>query len=171
MSNEKKYTFSDITDIILTLGGLGFSTFITFAIFSAHFTPLPAFIVVATGWLTGGIGGYRLMNRRNEKLTEELKQLRQGSPTYAQSLPATSSYQREIIHAPQPEAVALEVRILDLLAMRKGRITLLETVVYLREPIDKVKPVLEKLQHDGFIGVDVSETGELIYTTDAFRVS
>lgn len=171
MSDEKKYTFSDIVDTLIACAGLGFASLLTlFIIMDRGHVPPPAVLITIMGWLTGGIGGYRLLNRRNKKLTEELKQLKQGHQPYTQNLP-TSTFQREPAQIPQPENATLEVRILDLLAMRKGRITLLEAVVYLREPIDKVKPILEKLQRDGFIGVDVSETGELIYTTDAFRTS
>ncbi len=171
MSDEKKYSFSDIVDVLLGMGGLGFSSLMTMFIFIAHHVPPPAFFILMGGWLAGGIGGYRLLNRRNKKLTEELHQLKQGGHQPSSYNLPTSTYQREIGQIPQNDHPTLEVRILDLLAMRKGRITLLEAVVYLREPIDRIKPILEKLQRDGFIGVDVSESGELIYTTDAFRVS
>lgn len=172
MENEKKYTFGDIVDALLGFGGISIAALLTFIIFMGHQVPIPALLIVLGSWITGGAGSYRLFSRQNKKLKEEIKQLQQGYPQRSNALPANlPTHAMQAQHLPATQAVSLEVRILDLLAMRKGRITLLEAVVYLREPIDQVKPVLEKLQRDGFIGVDVSESGELIYTTDAFRVS
>ena len=171
MSDKKKFSFQDIIDILFSFGGMGIATLLTLFIFSGHHIPPPAFLTVMGAWLAGGIGGYRFLNRRNKELKEEIQALTQGQGAHRQSATlGASSFQREIQHAPAQiaDSVSLEVRILDFMAMKKGRITILEAVVYLREPIDKVKPVLDKLQRDGFIRVDVSETGELIYVTDAF---
>lgn len=174
MSDKKNFSFQDIVDIFLNFGGIAIGSLLTLAIFMAHHVPPPAFLMVMGAWLAGGIGGYRLLNRRNKELKEEIQYLTQGQNRQPSSNQlGASSFQREIhqAHAQIGDSVALEVRILDFMAMKKGRITILEAVVYLREPIDKVKPVLEKLQRDGFIRVDVSETGELIYVTDAFITS
>ncbi|MCU0449043.1 MAG: hypothetical protein MUC97_04240 [Bernardetiaceae bacterium] len=154
-------TLSKVFDYVLTIGGSGISM-----IALANLTHHPGGFLAMLGVMGAGLtGAYRLLQRRHR---QQLLQATQSAETPPAVLPSAKPT------ALPPKALTpnedLQVRLLDIFALHKGRLTLVEMVVYLREPLDRILPVVEYLQKQGLIGADVTETGELIYTTSGFRV-
>jgi hypothetical protein len=146
--------------------------FVSLILTASVHNPSPLIIPALFGVSAWGI--YRSLRNSHRQELEELRTEKQAllekitGHLYLQ--PTRTQTESNTYNSPlKSEKEPLEVRIMDVLALKQGRFTLIEAVVYLREPIDQVLPTLEKLQQSGIIGTDVSDTGEIIYVTSSFR--
>ncbi len=173
--NDKKYNLSDIFDFILAIGGLGFGTLLFFMAMSFNhgfMIPKPALLIDLIAFFLGGLGTTRILLRQKQNRIDELedflppqRHLQHSSysshepilaqPSNNQNLRVASSYQGD-----------LEVRFLEALVHKKNRITLVEAVILVRESIDILLPVIEKLQQKGIIGTEIEENGQIVYVTN-----
>jgi hypothetical protein len=150
---NKKFSFHKLLDRLLAIGGTGVGAALLGACLSSGHVPPQAVLMTFVSFGVGALGGFRLQKRHYEALLAKA----QGTTPSAPGLPADST----------PD---LEVRLLDMLALKKGQFSLVEAVVMLREPIDRVLPVLEKLRKQGVLGTEVSDAGEILYTSSAFQL-
>jgi hypothetical protein len=148
---KQEFFFSKWFDRLLAFGGTGGGLTLLGACMTSIHIPHEAVLMTVVSFGLGALGISRLQKRHYEKLLEQVK----NPPQPAIANPAMGD---------------LEIRLLDMLALKKGQFSLIEAVVLLREPIDKVLPILEKLQRQGMLGTEVSDTGEIIYTSSAFQL-
>jgi hypothetical protein len=150
-------------DYLLAIGGSGISL-----IALAGITHEPGQFLAMLGVMgAGATGAYRLLRRQHQQQLLRANPSVEGPVT---PLPAASP--SPVAHLPQglTPNEDLQVRLLDMFALHKGRLTLVEMVVYLRQPLDRILPMIEYLQKQGLVGADVTDTGELVYTTSSFGV-
>ncbi len=168
---EKQYTFSDIIDAILMVGGFGLSLVICMGVVIADdfFLPKSMFLLQTIALVTMGIGVTRRLVRQKQNKIDELEEFLPPahfthslqSPNQTQNTtPYTNSFSRNT-HFDD----SLEARFLEALIYKQGRITLVETVILMRESIDKILPIIEKLQSKGIIGTELAENGQIIYVS------
>lgn len=171
--NDKKYTVADIIDFIFALGGIGFGTLLFFFMMSFnHFhIPKPAVFIDLFAFFMGGLGTTRLLLRQKQNKIDELEDLlppqRIAQHTHYPEniLPNLSLNQSNLRTQISSFETDLEVRFLEALVHKKNRITLVEAVILVRESIDKLLPVIEKLQQRGIIGTEIEENGQMVYVT------
>lgn len=176
MKDEKKYTFSDIIDFILMLGGWGIGGFLLFIMLAQPRFSIPKPFVFFDLILLflGTIGGTRMLLRQKQDRIEELESLLPSTtPNYMLQSPPQTTPQTNL-HSLQTTApvtrissyeAELEVRFLEALMQKKGRISLVEAVILVRESIDKLLPIIEKLQSKGIIGTEIEPSGQIMYVS------
>ncbi|TAE71039.1 MAG: hypothetical protein EAZ85_10925 [Bacteroidetes bacterium] len=172
--NDKKYSFADIVDFIFALGGIGFGVGLLFLIMTFNrgfYVPKPALLIDLLAFFMGGLGTVRLLLRQKQNKIDELEELLppqrmvQHSHYPENNLPSHSSNNPNVRIPISTYEADLEVRFLEALVHKKNRITLVEAVILVRESIDKLLPVIEKLQKRGIIGTEIEENGQIVYVT------
>jgi hypothetical protein len=166
---EKKYSFADIIDIVLMSGGIFFGILFFFGtMFLNHnfMIPKPAVFIMLLSFFTGGLGSMRLLLRQKEKKIEELEELL--PPQYVAMpnphFPLQPIQPNTIPPQQNPQVIVdLEVKFLEAITQKNGKITLIEAVVLTRESIDKLLPIIEKLQNKGVLGTEILENGQIVY--------
>jgi len=151
---RKKYSVDEIIDWILAIGGSAAGSVMTLVILGSGGAAFEAVLLTVGAWAVAAWGGFRWQKRYYEAL-----------------LTPSQGQKAALPNAQTAQSSDLEVRLLDALALKKGQFTLVEAVVLLREPVDWVLPMLERLQQHGIGGSDVSNTGELLYTTSGFNLA
>ncbi len=172
IKNEQKYTFGDILDALFTIGGFGLSVIICIvAFFEADFMVSKALFFLQTlGLIAGGTGLTRRLLRQKQKQIEELEELvpphllPNNTQNTNQTLSSANSPQKPFYKLPNYED-SLEARFLEALIYKKGKITMVEAVILLRESVDKIIPIIENLQSKGIIGTEIAENGQLVYVS------
>ncbi len=171
MKNDKKYTFSDIIDFFLILGGLGIGTFL-FLVMMAQprfMLPKPVFFIDILLLFLGSIGTGRLLLRQKQDKIEELESLLPPSHAHHLQSPNHNLTSHSHTHIQQQRISSyeadLEVRFLEALMQKKGKISLVEAVILVRESIDTLIPIIEKLQKRGIIGTEIEENGQIVYVS------
>lgn len=149
---KKTYSLSDIVDLLLTFGGFGFTLFILSiwipSLLSVPLVPLKGVLVLLASFGIGSLGASRLLIRKKSK----------------NKLIEDSSTKRSKMQLNQVNyAEDLEIRFLEALTLQKGRITLTEAVVLIRESVDKLLPIIRKLQLQGVVGTEVDDKGQIFY--------
>lgn len=165
MKSEKKFTLKDIGNRLMAIGGLGLGGVLSFAMLAqAPNIPLPPLLITLLAYGAGAIGYINILKISHR---EEINRLMQAAGM-AQSLPVPGT---QAIQAPPKLSPSeeLEIRLLDCFALNQGKLSLVQAVVYLREPLDRIRPILDRLLKENIISTDVSEAGEVIYTTAEYQ--
>ncbi len=167
--DDKKYTFSDIVDFFLMIGGLGLGgIFLLMILFQPRFMiPKPLLLIDLLLLALGSIGSTRMLLRQKQNEIDELEELL--PPTAQNRLQSFAQTPISQVSNTNIRNIAiegdLEVRFLEALLHKKGRISLVEAVVLVRESIDKLLPIIERLQAKGIIGTEIEENGQIVYVS------
>ncbi len=159
---DKQFSLDDLLDTALILGGFGF----VLSVCSSVMIPVQGILLLASLLGVSSLGLGRLLTRRKQKKIDALEEIiAQHAPQLLERPSRTKPSQQQLL--PNSMADDLEIRFLEALTQQKGRITLTEAVVLLRVAVDKLLPVIERLQHKGIIGAEVSDSGQIIYVNMA----
>lgn len=142
--DKNKFSISDIIDALLAIGGFGFVLIIL-----ATLVPFKGFLVLLGALGIGSLGIGRILLRQKKHKNQMLENPSvNNNPQFI----SQKNYQDD-----------LEVRFLEALILQKGRITLTEAVVLVRESVDKLLPIIQRLQSKGVIGTDIDDKGQIVY--------
>jgi hypothetical protein len=150
---KTKLTIADIIDGLMMIGGFGFVLSILAMIPShGNLIAFQGLLLLLGSFGIGSLGTARLLLRQKENKIQALQ---------------SSLMPQQLTQIPQNTPKDdLEIRFLEALLLQKGRITLTEAVVLVRESIDKLQPVIQRLQQKGVIGTDVDDKGQIVYVNN-----
>lgn len=161
-SKDKQFSLGDLLDIALILGGFGFVLSVLIML-----VPPKGALLLASLIGVAGLGLGRILTRRKQKKINTLEEqiIAHQIPELLEKPISTKHTQKQILQNSATDDI--EIRFLEALIQQNGRITLTEAVVLLRVAVDKLLPVIERLQHKGIIGAEVSDSGQIIYVNMA----
>ncbi len=159
---EPQFTLSDLIDILLWLGGFGFPLVIL-----PQVVPIQGFMLLAGSLFLGGLGLARFVGRKKQRKIDELERLIDRHLPELLEQPDNRIARIASRQALPQTTDELEVKFLEALILQKGRITLTEAAVLTHISIDKLMKIVERLQHKGIIGAEVSDSGQIIYVNMA----